>query len=99
MAKVTIKFHETTRAERRKLLRDACRNINVNVSLDTLVGEMRILEDRYGMSTIEFYARFAEGKMGDHKDFIRWAGAFQAYQDLLRERFRITNTSDANVYR
>lgn len=89
MAKVTIKFRETTRAQRRKMLRDACRNIDVNESLESLVEEMRKLEDRYGMSTIEFYARFAAGKMGDCRDFIRWAGAFQAYQDLMRERFSL----------
>jgi len=89
MAKVTIKFHETTKAQRRKILRDACRNIDVNQSLESLVDEMRKLEERYGMSTIEFYARFSEGKMGDHRDFIRWAGAFQVYQDLLRARFSL----------
>ncbi|MGH9849665.1 MAG: hypothetical protein ACREBD_07375 [Blastocatellia bacterium] len=87
MAKVTIKFHETTRAQRRKMLRDACRKIDSNESLESLIEKMRKLEDRYGMSTIEFYVRFAAGKMGDSRDFIRWAGAFQAYQDLVRERF------------
>ena len=87
MAKVTIKFSETTRAQRRKLLREACRNIDVSESLESLSERMRELEARYGMSTIEFYARFAAGKMGDCRDFIRWAGTFQAYQDLLREHF------------
>lgn len=87
MARVTIKFSETTRAQRRKLLRELGRNMDVNESLESLIERMRKLEDRYGMSTIEFYARFAAGKMGDSRDFIRWAGTFQAYQDLLREHF------------
>lgn len=87
MAKVTIKFSETTRAQRRKLLREACRNIDVNESLESLIARMRELEARYGMSTVEFYARFAAGKMGDCRDFIIWAGTFQSYQDLLREHF------------
>lgn len=86
MAKVTIKFSETTRAQRRKLLREACRNVDVNESLERLIEEMRQLEDRYGISTIEFYERFTAGKMGDCRDFIWWAGSFQSYQDLLQER-------------
>lgn len=87
MAKVTIKFQETTRAQRRQMLRDACRNIDVNETLASLIEKMRKLEEQYGMSTIEFYAQFVAGKMGDCRDFIRWAAAFQSYQDLLREHF------------
>ena len=33
MAKVTIKFSETTRAQRRKLLREACREVDVLAAL------------------------------------------------------------------
>jgi hypothetical protein len=45
-------------------------------------------EARYGMSTIEFYARYVTGKMGDSRDVMRWAGAFDDYRGLLREHFR-----------
>jgi hypothetical protein len=87
MAKVTIKFSETTREQRRKLLREACRNIDVNESLEILIKRMRDLEERYGMSTVEFYAQFVAGKMGDCRDFIVWAGTFQSYQEFLQENF------------
>lgn len=87
MAKVTIKFQETTREQRRKMLREACESIDVNQTLASLVEKMRLLEEQYGISTIEFYTQFIAGKMGDCRDFIRWAAAFQSYQDLLREYF------------
>lgn len=87
MAKVTIKFRETKPEQRRQLLRAACQSIDVNETLASLIEKMRKLEEQYGMSTIEFYAQFIAGKMGDSRDFIRWAAAFQSYQDLLRDHF------------
>ncbi|MGH7965994.1 MAG: hypothetical protein ACRERD_29955, partial [Candidatus Binatia bacterium] len=68
MAKVTIRFHETTPAQRRKMLRDLAKRVNVHESVEELITEMRAFEDKYGMSTVEFYARFAAGKMGDSRD-------------------------------
>ena len=86
MAKVTIKYSETTRAQRRAIFRQVWRDTNPAESLELMIERMLELEDRYGMSTVEFFVRFVAGKMGDHKDFIIWAGTFQAYQKLLRER-------------
>lgn len=87
MAKVTIKFREMNREQRRRMLREACQDVDVNETLASLVEKMRKLEEQYGISTIEFYTQFIAGKMGDCRDFIRWAAAFQSYQDLLREHF------------
>lgn len=86
MAKVTIKYSETTREQRREIFRQMRRDDNRAEGLKQALEEMRKLEDRYGMSTLEFYAQFTEGKMGDCSDFIRWAGAFRAYQKLLQEK-------------
>jgi len=49
---------------------------------------MRAYEEKFGMSAIEFYARYVAGKMGDSRDVMRWAGAFEDYQALLREHFQ-----------
>jgi hypothetical protein len=87
MAKVTIKYSETTREQRRAIFQQMWRDLSPAESLELMIGRMRELEDRYGMSTVEFFARFVEGKMGDHKDFIIWAGTFRAYQELLRKHF------------
>lgn len=88
MAKMTIRFNETTPQQRRKMLRDLAKQVDVNESLEELIATLRKFEDKYGMSTIEFYARFAAGKMGDSRDFIKWAGAFQSYTHLLRTHFQ-----------
>ncbi|MGH7966499.1 MAG: hypothetical protein ACRERD_32515 [Candidatus Binatia bacterium] len=87
MVKVTIRFHETTPAQGRTMLRDLAKRVNVHESLEELITEMRAFEDKYGMSTVEFYARFAAGKMGDSRDFIEWAGDFMVYQRLLQKHF------------
>ena len=83
MAKVTIRFHETTPQQRRKMLRDLARRVDINESLEELITTLRHFEDKYGMSTVEFYARFMAGKMGDARDFIKWAGIFARYQRLV----------------
>ncbi len=88
MAKVTIRFHETTPQQRRKMIRDLAKRVDINESLEELIVALRKFEDKYGISTIEFYARFAAGKMGDSADFVDWAGDFMIYQRLVQKYFR-----------
>jgi hypothetical protein len=87
MAKITIRLHETTPQQRRKMLRDLAKRVDINESLEEVITALRKFEDKYGMSTVEFYARFAAGKMGDSRDFMRWAGEFESYNHLLRTYF------------
>ncbi len=88
MAKVRIRFHETTPQQRRKMIRDLAKRVDINESLEELIATLRKFEDKYGMSTVEFYARFMAGKMGDSRDFIKWAGEFMIYQRLIQNYFR-----------
>ncbi len=88
MAKVTIRFHETTPQQRRKMLRDLVKRVDLNESLEELITTLRQFEDKYGMSTVEFYARFMAGKMGDARDFIEWAGDFVRYHRLVQQCFK-----------
>lgn len=88
MAKVRIRFHETTPEQRRKMIRDLAKRVDINESLEDLIATLRKFEDKYGMSTVEFYARFAAGKMGDSADFMGWAGDFMIYQRLVQKYFR-----------
>lgn len=88
MAKVTIKVHETTPQQRKKMLRDLAKRVDINESLEELIAALRKFEDKYGMSTIEFYARFMAGKMGDSADFMDWAGDFIIYQRLVQKYLR-----------
>lgn len=84
MAKVTIRFHETTPPQRRQMIRDLAKRVDIDESLDEIITTLRQFEDKYGMSTVEFYARFMTGKMGDARDFIEWAGDFIRYHRLVQ---------------
>ena len=53
---------------------------------------MREFQDRYEMSTIEFYAQFVTGKLGHCRDFISWAATYQSYEDLLQEKFEFATS-------
>ncbi len=88
MAKVKIRFEETTPAQRRKMIRDMDKQLDINQSLEALIEMMHGYEAQYGMSTVEFYARHVAGKMGDSRDVMRWAGAFDDYRALLSEHFQ-----------
>ena len=70
------------------MIREMGQRLDVNESLESLIQTMHDYEAQFGISTIEFYARYLEGKMGDSRDVMRWAGAFEFYQELLREHFQ-----------
>ncbi len=56
--------------------------------VDALVVLLRALiayEQRYQMSSAEFFTRYQEGKLGDSADFVEWAGDYQQYLGLLQE--------------
>lgn len=88
MAKVTIRYPEHSAEDRKRLLHELKERFDINESIESLITEMNAFESKYGMSTVEFYARFVAGKMGDSRDFIKWAGAFQIYQRLLQAHFQ-----------
>ncbi len=87
MAKVKIKYPEHTPEDRRRILAELKNQLDINESLESLVAEMNEFEAEYGMSTVKFYTRFVAGKLGDSRDFIKWAGAFKLYQHLLQNHF------------
>ncbi len=54
-------------------------------ALDALVRSLAAYEQKYQMSSDEFYARYLSGKMEDSKDFVEWAGDYQHYIQLKQE--------------
>ena len=86
MAKVKIRFDQTTTIKRRRLISNLRERLDINESLHSLIQTMHEYEAQFGISTIEFYAQYVAGKMGDSRDVMRWAGAFDDYQVLLRAR-------------
>jgi hypothetical protein len=43
-----------------------------------VIAELNAFEQQYGLTTIEFFARFKAGLMGDSRDFIKWAACLRA---------------------
>ena len=56
------------------------------VGFDGLCQYLEEYENKYGLSSADFYARFLGGEMGDSGDFILWAGAYEIYQRLTSEQ-------------
>ncbi|MBI3944001.1 MAG: hypothetical protein HY326_13370 [Chloroflexi bacterium] len=56
--------------------------------LDAFVAVIRSLveyEQKYNLSSTDFYVRYQRGEMGDAQDFIEWAGNYQHYLELKEE--------------
>jgi hypothetical protein len=47
---------------------------------------LRVYEQKYGYSTIEFYRRYREGELGDDDDLMMWAGLYHLYLTSLPVR-------------
>jgi hypothetical protein len=86
MRKLTFRYSKTSgpsAAEVRKALRDAVRQVNAQESIQALVQQLTRLEAKYGMSTVEFYAKFLAGEMGDSFEVIEWAGDYEQYTRVM----------------
>ena len=59
--------------------------IEYDSSIDALVfvaKRLSIHEERYGMSSEEFFDKFYRGQMEDSIDFIEWANDYQHYRSI-----------------
>lgn len=60
-------------------------------ALEALVRSLVSYEQRYRMSSAEFFSQYQQGRLGDSADFVEWAGDYQQYLGLLqtlRDRLR-----------
>jgi len=80
----TLKFAQEnwpTPEEFQQTLRDALEKSNPVNDLLELAEELRGYEQKYGMTSEEFFSRFQRGELGDAMDFIDWAGAYDLFLD------------------
>jgi len=54
-------------------------------ALAALIRSLVAYEQRYQMSSADFYARYQNGEMGDTADVVEWAGDYQHYLQLKEE--------------
>lgn len=62
---------------------DLCRE-----QLEQLRADLAELEQRYGLSSAEFYRRFQAGQTDDRMDYVEWASLVQMSNNL-QERLRL----------
>lgn len=87
MPKVKIRCTKGGPSQLQKIREEMLKPVDPKESLAAVIAELNTFEQRYGMSTVEFYALFKAGLMGDSRDFLKWAGTFDDYQYLLRAHF------------
>lgn len=54
-------------------------------AMNALLRSLVNYEQKYQMSSDEFYKRYLSGKMEDSKEFVEWAGDYQHYIALKQE--------------
>lgn len=67
------------------LLEQAGRDVNLVDELLALSRRLALFEQKYGMSSAEFYEKYQRGEMGDEMDFVRWAGRYRLYCAMKEE--------------
>jgi len=56
-------------------------------SLRERIQQLQRFEKKFGMSSVVFYQRYQEGKMGDSAEVMRWAAVYEAYLSLMQTSF------------
>jgi len=54
-------------------------------AIAALIRSLVAYEQRYQMSSADFYTRYRKGDGGDSADFVEWAGDYQHYLELKEE--------------
>jgi hypothetical protein len=56
-----------------------------------LDAELATLEEQYGLLSADFYHFYRAGELEQTRDFIRWAGYYEAKQEREAARFQSPN--------
>ena len=72
-------------AEFRQALRQAWESDSPMDDFVQLIRDLTLLEQKYGLDSAEFYARYQRGEMGDEIEIMRWASRFEMYQEMKKE--------------
>ena len=85
MAKIKIHYKKGDPSPLPALRAALSKPVDPEESLANVIASLNAFERLYGITTIEFYARFKKGLMGDSRDFILWTAYFEEYQYLMHE--------------
>jgi len=91
MAKVKIRYQKGGPSQLPALRAALSQPLDAQENLAAVIAELNAFEQQYGLTTVEFFARFKAGLMGDSRDFLKWAGAFDDYRYLIDKYFTQQN--------
>ncbi len=81
MARLVItEENKPTPEEFRRMLAETMARSNPLDELLELALELREYEQKYGLSSPEFYARYQRGEMGDSAEVMDWAMAYDSFR-------------------
>lgn len=64
----------STREEMQRLIEEMRQRLNPIDDLVELTQDITLFEQKYKMTSAEFFAKYQRGEMGDDMDFIEWLG-------------------------
>jgi len=79
MPRLHLKGELITPEEFQRWLEKARKESTYIGDLRETVEDMVIMEQKYGMTSEQFYEKFSHGEMGDNIDIIGWAGVYKSY--------------------
>ena len=79
MPRLHLKGELITPEEFQRWLEKARKESTYIGDLRETIEDMVIMEQKYGMTSEQFYEKFSRGEMGDDIDIIGWAGSYKAY--------------------
>jgi len=62
----------------------------VRNELSDLTAHLEAFEERYKMSSDEFYRQYEDGKLGDAADFMEWSSFYDMAQSVKQHLYRLT---------
>jgi hypothetical protein len=74
--------HQRSAGETLRAVREQVADYDPVDKLLQLQRELLSLEQRYGLSSSEFYRRYQAGEMGDDVEIVGWAGRYRAFVEL-----------------
>lgn len=89
MAKIKIRYKRGGPSQLPALRAALKEPVDPQESLEAVIAELNAFEQQYGLTTVEFFARFKAGLMGDSRDFIMWVSLFEGYQYLIDQHFNL----------
>ena len=83
--KFTAETMPKSNEEFQRALREAWENDSLLDDFIELLRDLVLLEQQYGIGSVQFYEQFQRGESGDHLDYIDWATKFEMYCQVKEE--------------